>query len=116
MKERLLDKDTIETYHAYVQAQIKSDLNSISLGPGKLPIRLAWVLVSFGLCCLLVGVLLITLRMRHVYLSDWDAQFLGPFFFVMFLLCMGGTTYLVLIATRRSNRFRRDLFVSLYFF
>ena len=112
MKEKLLDKDTIDAYHSYVQSQIRSDLNSISLGPGKLPTRLAQGLTVFGFCCLLVGILLIALRMRHVYFWDWDVQFVGPFFIILFLLCLSGATYLVILASRRANRFRRELYVS----
>ncbi|XP_076446476.1 uncharacterized protein LOC143283923 [Babylonia areolata] len=110
MKEKLLDKDTIDAYHSYVQSEIRSDLNSICLGPGKLPSRAALGLTVFGLCCLLVGVLLICLRMNHVYLWDWEDQFVGPFFIILFLMCFAGATYFVLIATRRSNRFRREIY------
>jgi len=110
LQEVDLDKATIDAYHAYVQRGIRRDLNSISLGPGKLPFRTAVALVFFGFCCLLVGILLITLRMRHVYLWDWDAQFLGPFFFIMFLLCMAGATYLFVLAKRRSNKYRSELY------
>ncbi|KAK7111451.1 proline-rich proteoglycan 2-like [Littorina saxatilis] len=110
MKEKLLDKDTIDAYHSYVQSQIRWDLNSIWLGPGKLPCRIGIGLITFGLCSLLVGILLICLRMRHVYFWDWEVQFVGPFFIILFLLCFSGATYLILLATRRSNRFRRELY------
>jgi len=109
-KERDLDKATIDAYHAYVQRGIRNDLNSVSLGPGKLPYRTGVGLVLFGICFLIVGILLITLRMRHVYLWDWDAQFLGPFFFIMWLLCWSGSTYLFVLAKRRSNKYRRELY------
>ncbi|KAL8583293.1 hypothetical protein ACOMHN_043070 [Nucella lapillus] len=110
MKEKLLDKDTIDEYHSYVQSEVRSDLNSICLGPGNLPSRAAAGLTVFGLCCALVGILLVYLRMRHVYFWDWEVQFVGPFFLVLCLLCFAGATYLVLIATRRSNRFRREVY------
>lgn len=110
LKERDLDKATIDAYHAYVQRGIRNDLNSISLGPGKLPFRTAIALILFGLCFLLVGILLIALRMRHVYLWDWDAQFLGPFFFILFLLCMAGATYLFILAKQRSHKYRSELY------
>jgi len=109
-KERDLDKATIDAYHAYVQRGIRNDLNSISLGPGKLPYRTGVALVLFGFCFLIVGILLITLRMRHVYLWDWDAQFLGPFFFILWLLSWCGSTMLFVLAKRRSNKYRSELY------
>ncbi|KAK7507396.1 hypothetical protein BaRGS_00001331 [Batillaria attramentaria] len=110
MKEKLLDKPTIDAYHSYVQSQIRSDLNSIALGPGRLPTRAAIGLILFGLCCLIVGVCLVTLRYLHVYFWDWNHQFVGPFFIILFLMCCSGATYACLLAVRRSNRFRRDLY------
>ncbi|XP_012943378.1 proline-rich proteoglycan 2 [Aplysia californica] len=110
LKERDLDKATIDAYHYYVQRGIRNDLNSVWLGPGKLPFRAAIALIVFALCCLLVGVLLVALRMRHVYLWDWDSQFLGPFFIILFLLCMAGASYLFIIAKRRSNKYRAELY------
>ncbi|GFN98394.1 hypothetical protein PoB_002490000 [Plakobranchus ocellatus] len=110
MKGKDLDKATIDTYHAWVQHGIRNNLNSISLGPGKLPFRAAVFLFVFGLCCLLTGILVVALRMRHVYLWDWNAQFLGPFFVILFLLCLAGTSYLLLIAKRRSNKYRSQLY------
>jgi hypothetical protein len=111
-KESLPDQKTIDAYHSYVQAEIRSDLNSISLGPGRLPSNLAKGLTVTGIVFLLIGVLLVALRMRHVYFWDWEVQFVGPFFFILFLFCCAGATWLVIIATRRSNRFRRELYVS----
>jgi len=109
-KERDLDSATIDAYHSYIQRGIRNNLNSISLGPGKLPFRTAVVLIILGLCFLLVGILLVALRTRHVYLWDWDAQFLGPFFVILFLLSMSGATYLIILAKRRSNQYRSQLY------
>ncbi|BFZ03482.1 hypothetical protein BsWGS_06521 [Bradybaena similaris] len=110
MKEKLLDKATIDAYQDWVQTGIRRDLNSISLGPGKLPCRSGVFLVICAICCLLVGILLVALRMRHVYLWDWDAQFLGPFFFILFLLCMATASYMFITAKRRSNKYRSELY------
>ncbi|KAK3751023.1 hypothetical protein RRG08_044601 [Elysia crispata] len=110
MKGKDLDKATIDTYHAWVQHGIRNNLNSVSLGPGKLPFRGAIFLVVFGLCCLLTGILIVALRMRHVYLWDWNAQFLGPFFVILFLLCFAGASYLFIVAKRRSNKYRSQLY------
>ncbi|CAG5122395.1 unnamed protein product [Candidula unifasciata] len=110
MKEKELDKATIETYQDWVQQGIRSDLNSTGLGPGKLPFRSAIFMFACGFCCFLVGVLLVSLRMRHVYLWDWGAQFLGPFFFILFLLCFAGASYLLVLAKRRSNKYRSQLY------
>ncbi|BFZ17874.1 hypothetical protein BsWGS_20913 [Bradybaena similaris] len=110
MKERELDKATIDAYQDWVQRGIRSDLNSIGLGPGKLPCRSAVFLLFCAFCCFWVGVLLVALRMKHVYLWDWGAQFLGPFFFILFLLCLAGATYLIVVAKRRSNKYRSQLY------
>jgi len=110
LQEKDLDKATIDAYHAYVQRGIRNDLNSIALGPGQLPFRTAIFMAILGFCCGLVGSLLIGLRMRHVYLWDWDAQFLGPAFFILALLCFASATYLVILAKRRSNKYRSELF------
>ncbi|XP_025081335.1 RNA-binding protein 12B-like isoform X2 [Pomacea canaliculata] len=110
MKEKLLDKDTIDAHHAYVQSEIRSDLNSIALGPGRLPTNIAIGLAVVGFISFIIGVLLVALRMQFVYFWDWNNQFVGPFFFILFLFCCGGATYLVTVATRRSNRFRRELY------
>ncbi|GFS08879.1 S-antigen protein, partial [Plasmodium falciparum Palo Alto/Uganda] [Elysia marginata] len=110
MKGKDLDKATIDTYYAWIQYGIRSNLNSVSLGPGKLPYRGAIFLVGFGLCCLLTGILVVALRMRHVYLWDWNSQFLGPFFVILFLLCMAGASYLFIVAKRRSNKYRSQLY------
>ncbi|RUS89441.1 hypothetical protein EGW08_002814 [Elysia chlorotica] len=110
MKGKDLDKATIDTYHAWVQYGIRNNLNSVSLGPGKLPFRAAIFLIVFGLCCLLTGILIVALRMRHVYLWDWNAQFLGPFFVILFLLCFAGASYLFIVAKRRSNKYRSQLY------
>ncbi|CAG5126058.1 unnamed protein product, partial [Candidula unifasciata] len=110
MKEKALDKATIDAYQEWVQDGIRRDLNSIGLGPGKLPFRSGVFLVICAICCLLVGILLVSLRMRHVYLWDWDAQFLGPFFFILFLLCMASASYMFIMAKRRSNKYRSELY------
>jgi hypothetical protein len=110
MKEKDLDKETIDSYQAWVQWGIRQDLNSVALGPGKLPYRSGIFMLVCALGCFIVGILLVWLRMRHVYLWDWGAQFLGPFFFILFLLCMAGASYLFVIAKRRSNKYRSQLY------
>ncbi|KAI8797455.1 RNA-binding protein 12B-like [Biomphalaria glabrata] len=110
MKEVDLDKATIDTYHAWVQSGIRNDLNSVSLGPGRLPYRAGIFLFVCAFFSIFIGILLVALRMRHVYLWDWGAQFLGPFFFILFLLCMAGASYMMLLAKRRSNRYRSQLY------
>ncbi|XP_059156504.1 S-antigen protein-like [Physella acuta] len=110
MKEIDLDKATIDTYHAWVQRGIRNDLNSISLGPGKLPFRAGIFMYVSAFFSLIIGILLVALRMRYVYLWDWSAQFLGPFFFILFLLCMAAGSYLMVLAKRRSNKYRSQLY------
>ncbi|KAH9513134.1 hypothetical protein Btru_035955 [Bulinus truncatus] len=110
MKEVDLDKATIDTYHAWVQRGIRNDLNSVSLGPGRLPYRAGIFLFVCAFFSIFIGILLVALRMRHVYLWDWGAQFLGPFFFILFLLCMAGGSYMMLLAKRKSNKYRSQLY------
>lgn len=62
---------------------------------------------------MVVGILVITLRHRHVYLWDRNAQFLGPFFIIVFLMCMAAATFLLLLARKRTNDYREALAVSL---
>lgn len=108
-KEREIDKDTVVAYHARVQNQIKDELNGLNLGPGRFPMLLAAIFYLGGLALGVIGVLVITLRHRHVYLISWNDQFLGPAFIVLFILCVGMGTYMVLLALRRTNQYRRGL-------
>lgn len=108
-KEREIDKDTVVAYHTRVQNQIKNELNGLNLGPGAFPMFLAGVSFLVGLVLGIIGVLVITLRHRHVYLISWNDQFLGPAFISMFILCIGFGTYMVMLANRRSNNYRRGL-------
>uniref|UniRef100_A0A0B6ZYR3 Uncharacterized protein n=1 Tax=Arion vulgaris TaxID=1028688 RepID=A0A0B6ZYR3_9EUPU len=110
MKDKKLDKATIDTYQSWVQYGIRRDLNSVGLGPGRLPYRSALFMLICAFGCLFVGLLLIGLRMRHVYLWDWGSQFLGPFFFILFLLCTAAALYLIVVAKRRSNMYRSQLY------
>ncbi|KAK3593311.1 hypothetical protein CHS0354_031371 [Potamilus streckersoni] len=108
-KPKESDKDTVVAYHEFVQGRIQDELNGVDFGPGHIPCTIAkWVFV-FGFLNLIVGILVVGLRYRHVYLWDWNDQFLGPFFFIMFLLCSGLATWLILFAKRRANAYRRDL-------
>ncbi|KAK6187143.1 hypothetical protein SNE40_005231 [Patella caerulea] len=110
MKEKTLDKDTIVAYHSFVQQRIRSDLNGLAIGPGWIPCRLGLFFAILSFLSLITGTLIIALRSRHVYLIDWWAQFTGPFFIILFLLFAGVATYLILVAKRRSNLYRRELF------
>ena len=110
-KEREIDKDTVVAYHTRVQNQIKNELNGLNLGPGRFPIFLAGIFYVGGLVLGVIGVLVITLRHRHVYLISWNDQFLGPAFISLFILCVGFGTYMVVLANRRSNEYRRGLVV-----
>lgn len=112
-KEREIDKDTVVAYHTRVQNQIKNELNGFNLGPGRFPMILAVVFYVGGLVLGVIGVLVITLRHRHVYLISWNDQFLGPAFVSAFILCVGFGTYMVIVAKRRSNEYRRGLVVRL---
>lgn len=87
--------------------------SQIALGPGRLPFQSAVFLLVCAFCFLLVGILVVGLRMQHVYLWDWGAQFVGPLFFIFFLLCISGASYLIILAKRRSNRYRSEIYVSL---
>lgn len=108
---RDIDKDTVVAYHDFIQGQIKGELNGVNLGPGRTCCRVAGVVFVFGLALGLVGTLVITLRTRHVYLPDWNDQFLGPAFVVMMLLCVGLAVFLLVEGKRRANAYRRDLVV-----
>jgi len=110
-KERDIDKDTVVAYHDFLQGKIKGELNGVDLGPGRPCCLVAGFVFVFGLVCGIVGILIITLRTRHVYLWDWNDQFLGPFFIIMLLLCTGLAVYLVVEGKRRANAYRRDLVV-----
>lgn len=114
-KEREVDKDTVVAYHSRVQGQIKNELNGVDLGPGSFPCFLAKVFFALSLILGIVGVLVITLRHRHVYLISWNDQFLGPAFIIIFILLLGAAAYMVVIALRRSNEYRRGLVVSITF-
>lgn len=111
-KERESDKDTVVAYHEFIQGRIQGELNGVTIGPGYMLSRYALASFIFGMACMITGILVITLRHRHVYLVDWNAQFLGPFFIIMFLLCSSLSTYLLLLAKQRTNQYRRDLAVS----
>lgn len=112
MKEKDLDKDTIVAYHAYLQTRIHNELNGVGLGPGWLPCRMGLVCIALSMASFVTGVLVITLRHRHVYLVDWWHAFVGPFFIILFLILMTLACYLIITAKRRSNQYRRELFVS----
>lgn len=111
-KEREVDKDTVVAYHSRVQGQIKNELNGLDLGPGSFPCFLAKIFFGLSLISGVVGILVITLRHRHVYLISWNNQFLGPAFIVGFILLLGATAYMVILSLRRSNEYRRGLVVS----
>jgi len=108
-KERDIDKDTVVAYHDFIQGRIQGALNGVGIGPGHFLSQLALASFVFGFVCMIVGILVITLRHRHVYLVDWNSQFLGPFFLIMFLLCSAFGTFLLLMAKRRTNAYRGDL-------
>lgn len=108
-KERDIDKDTVVAYHEFLQGRIQGELNGVTIGPGYTLSRFAIGFFVFGFLCMIVGILVITLRHRHVYLVSWDDQFLGPFFIIMFLLSCAVATFLLLIAKRRTNQYRKDL-------
>ncbi|ESP01466.1 hypothetical protein LOTGIDRAFT_230724 [Lottia gigantea] len=110
MKEKTLDKDTIVAYHSFVQQRIRSDLNGLGIGHAWLPCRLAILFAILSAASLITGLLIIVLRHRHVYLIDWWAQFTGPAFIIAFLILASIATYLLVIAKRRSNLYRRELF------
>jgi hypothetical protein len=112
-KKREIDKDTVVAYHEYIQGRIKDQLNGVALGPGRLPCRIAIGVLLFGFACLIVGILIITVRTRHVYLWDWNDQFLGPFFVMFFIMCLGMAVFLLLIANKKSNTYRRELAVCI---
>ncbi|XP_021348845.1 basic salivary proline-rich protein 2-like [Mizuhopecten yessoensis] len=104
-----IDKDTVVAYHDFIQGQIKGELNGVNLGPGRTCCLIAGVVFVIGLVLGIVGILVITLRMRHVYLWDWNDQFLGPAFIVLMLLCVGLAVFLIVEGKRRANAYRRDL-------
>ncbi|KAH3866152.1 uncharacterized protein LOC127867216 [Dreissena polymorpha] len=108
-KERASDKDTVVAFHEFIQGRIQGELNGVTIGPGYVLSRIALASVIFGFLCLLVGILIIALRHRHVYLISWDAQFLGPFFIIMFLGCCGLAVFLLNLAKQRTNQYRKDL-------
>lgn len=113
-REKEIDKDTVVAYHDFIQGRIQGELNGLSIGPGRLLVKVATGLFVFGTILMIVGILVITLRHRHVYLWDWNAQFLGPFFIIMFLLCFSAATFLLVLARRRTNMYRESLAVSDY--
>ncbi|XP_022318889.2 uncharacterized protein LOC111121754 [Crassostrea virginica] len=109
MKEKEIDKDTVIAYHDFVQTQIRGELNGIFLGPGRFYAQIAVASFLSGLVSAIVGILVITLRRRHVYLISWDDQFLGPFFIILAFMLVGFAAALVVQAKRRANAYRRDL-------
>lgn len=111
MKDRDIDKDTVVAYHEYIQGRIQGTLNGIRFGPGKTLCDIAIGLFVFAAVCAIVGILVITLRFRHVYLWDWNDQFVGPFFVVLFILCTGAAVLLMKLAHKRTNKYRRHLVV-----
>ena len=114
MKEKEIDKDTVIAYHDFVQTQIRGELNGIFLGPGRFYAQIAVASFLSGLVSAIVGILVITLRRRHVYLISWDDQFLGPFFIILAFMLVGFAAALVVQAKRRANAYRRDLVVRLW--
>ncbi|KAL5017924.1 hypothetical protein ScPMuIL_003646 [Solemya velum] len=109
MKEREIDKDTVVAYHEYIQGRIQGMLSGLRFGPGRIYCDVAIGLFIFGVIAGIVGILVITLRFRHVYLPDWNDQFLGPFFVVLFIMCTGVAVLLVSLAHKRTNKYRRHL-------
>ncbi|XP_062589775.1 cleavage and polyadenylation specificity factor subunit 6-like [Saccostrea cucullata] len=109
MKEKEIDKDTVIAYHDFVQHQIRGELNGIFLGPGRFYAQIAVASFLAGVISAIVGILVITLRTRHVYLISWDDQFLGPFFVILAFMLAGFAAALVVQAKRRANAYRRDL-------
>ena len=112
-KEKEIDKDTVVAYHDFIQGRIQGELNGLSIGPGRGLFKIAVILYLVGLLFMIVGILVISLRKRHVYLWDWNDQFWpGPFFIVIFLGCFTVATYLLVLARRRTNTYRESLAVS----
>ena len=113
-KEREIDKDTVVAYHDFIQGRIQNELNGIRIGPGEILFKIAVGLIIGGLAFMVTGILVITLRHRHVYLWDWNGQFwVGPFFIVIFLMCMAAATFLFSLARKRTNTYRESLAVSI---
>ena len=112
-KNRDIDKDTVVAYHELIQGKIQDNLNGISIGPGQLCFKLSIASAIFAFCCLIVGILVVSLRHRHVYLVNWNEQFLGPFFVILALLFFGFSTFLCLLAKQRTNQYRADLAVRI---
>ncbi|XP_064606423.1 uncharacterized protein LOC135471218 isoform X2 [Liolophura sinensis] len=102
-------EDTVVAYHEYLQALIRDRLNAVNLGPAKVPFRIAMVLYIWGLACCIVGILVISLRHRHLYLTGVWTRFVGPLFIIFFLLSFGAATYFLNRAKQISNKYRRDL-------
>lgn len=107
-----LDMDTLTAYSHYLHGRIKEQLNSLNIGPGRFYFLSAVSLFVFGLICMVVGILVITLRHRHIYLINFDYKFLGPGFIVIFILCFGIGTHLLVLAKEVTNKYRRSLRVS----
>lgn len=104
--------DTLMAYHNYLQGRIKENLNSLYLGPGKFYFVISIILFIVSLISMMVGILVITLRHRHVYLVNFDYKFVGPGFIVLFILCLGVGSHFLLHAKRVTNKYRRNLRVS----
>ena len=112
-KEKEIDKDTVVAYHDFIQGRIQGELNGLSIGPGRVLFKIAVILIIVGLTFMVTGILVITLRKRHVYLWDWNDQFWpGPFFIIIFLACFSTATYLLILARKRTNIYRGSLAVS----
>lgn len=101
--------DTLMAYHNYLQGRIKENLNSLYLGPGKFYFVISIILFIVSLISMMVGILVITLRHRHVYLVNFDYKFVGPGFIVLFILCLGVGSHFLLHAKRVTNKYRRNL-------
>ena len=114
-KHRDIDKDTVVAYHELIQGRIQDNLNGVSIGPGRIFFKIAIASAIFACLCLIVGILVVGLRHRHVYLVDWNAQFLGPFFVILGILFFGFSTFLCLLAKQRTNQYRADLAVGLFY-
>ncbi|GAB1608323.1 uncharacterized protein LOC115213486 [Argonauta hians] len=104
-----LDIDTLTAYSHYLHGRIKEQLNSLSIGPGKFYYLCGIFLYFFGLICMIVGILVITLRHRHVYLINFNYKFVGPGFIVIFILCFGVGTHFLVHAKEITNKYRRKL-------
>ncbi|KAJ8318583.1 hypothetical protein KUTeg_003674 [Tegillarca granosa] len=109
MKNKEIDKDTVVAYHEFIQGRIRTSLNSIDLGPGRIYAFVGFCVFIFGLACGVVGILLITLRTRHVYLWSWNDQFLGPAFIIAFICCTCFFFFTMFLSHKKANKYRSQL-------